>query len=384
MDRLPFSPDIEALLTPFAGAQPAGRSMRYEPVYSAIRHAREEEDPNLPMGVWERPLKKADWPQVEAKCLETLQSHSKDFQVAAWLCEAWIHLHQVEGLVAGASLLAGLVERFWDCAHPQIEDGDDDARAAPFVWINENLPVALTLHIALLKVPERVPSVVTLAVWDQAVAGDPNKAIVAAKAGDPLAEKPLTRDDMNANGAGRSLPALLAMRGRLQTAADQWDGLAQMVDARMGVNAPSIARVGETLRRLERAARSLTGGHEPADPAAPSTQASTDEAANAHPDEINWSPSMESAPPQQADVPADHAPIARSGAIANRDEAYRLLEEVAAYLQKTEPHSPTPYLIKRAVAWGHMSLADLMQEVVREEGDITRFFSLLGIKGSHE
>ena len=384
MDRLPFSPDIEALLTPFGATQPAGRSMRYEPVYPAIRLAREEEDPNLPMGVWERPLKKADWPLVEAKCLETLQSHSKDFQVAAWLCESWIHLHQIEGLIAGASLLAGLVERFWDCAYPQIEDGDDDARAAPFVWINENLPATLMLHIALLKVPERAPSVVTLAVWDQAVASDPHKAIVAAKAGDPLAEKPLTRDDMNANAAGKGLSALLAMRGRLQIAADQWDVLAQMVDARMGVNAPSVARVGEMLRRLERAARSLTGGRDLAELAAPPAQAPADQAASTQPNEINRSHSMESAPPQQADGPADHAPSPGSGAIASRDQAYRLLEEVAAYLQKTEPHSPTPYLIKRAVAWGHMSLADLMQEIVREEGDIARFFSLLGVKDARE
>ena len=88
-----------------------------------------------------------DWPLAEAKCVETLQSHSKDFQVAAWLCEAWIHLHQVEGFIAGASLLAGMVEKFWDSAHPQIEDGDDDARAAPFIWINENLPVTLLLNM---------------------------------------------------------------------------------------------------------------------------------------------------------------------------------------------------------------------------------------------
>jgi hypothetical protein len=31
-----------------------------------------------------------------------------------------------------------------------------------------------------------------------------------------------------------------------------------------------------------------------------------------------------------------------------------------------------------------MSLADLMQEVVREEGDIARYFSLLGIQESRE
>ena len=68
------------------------------------------------------------------------------------------------------------------------------------------------------------------------------------------------------------------------------------------------------------------------------------------------------------------------GPINNREDAYRMLEAVADYLQRTEPHSPTPYLVKRAVSWGRMSLADLMQEIVREEGDIARYFSLLGIK----
>jgi type VI secretion system protein ImpA len=383
MDRPIFVSGVEGLLAPLGGVQPAGRSMRYEPEYAAIRQAREEEDPNLPMGVWERPLKKADWPLVEAKCLEALRTQSKDFQVAAWLCEAWIHLHQVEGCIAGANLLSGLVERFWDSAHPEIEDGDDDARAAPFIWINENLPTTLMLHIALLRVPERVPSVVTLAVWDQAVATGPQKPAVAAKAGDPLAEKPLTRDDMNASAVGKSLDALVSMRGRLQFAAAQWDSLAQMLDARMGVNAPSVARVAEMLRRLERSAHSLTGGREPAPAAALPAAGPADPPADpSH--QTNRSPSMDSATPQHAAGPSEQEAIVHPGAIANREQAYRLLETVAAYLQKTEPHSPTPYLIKRAVAWGRMSLADLMQEVVREEGDITRFFSLLGIKEARE
>ena len=46
--------------------------------------------------------------------------------------------------------------------------------------------------------------------------------------------------------------------------------------------------------------------------------------------------------------------------IRNRAEAYRMLTEAADYLLIHEPHSPTPYLVKRAVAWGHMSLTELL------------------------
>jgi type VI secretion system protein ImpA len=79
--------------------------------------------------------------------------------------------------------------------------------------------------------------------------------------------------------------------------------------------------------------------------------------------------------------PSDALPqAAASGRIGSRAEAYQLLELAAAYLQRTEPHSPTPYLVKRAVTWGRLPLPELMQEVLREEGDLTRYFSMLGVK----
>jgi type VI secretion system protein ImpA len=90
-----------------------------------------------------------------------------------------------------------------------------------------------------------------------------------------------------------------------------------------------------------------------------------------------------SAAPAPSFSAAQEAPLP-AGPIASRQEAYRMLEAAAAYLQRTEPHSPTPYLVKRAVTWGQMSLADLMQEILREEGDLTRYFSLLGLNPPRE
>ena len=41
---------IEPLLQPIPGDNPAGPSLRYDPVYDEIKRAREEEDDNLPRG----------------------------------------------------------------------------------------------------------------------------------------------------------------------------------------------------------------------------------------------------------------------------------------------------------------------------------------------
>ena len=69
------------------------------------------------------------------------------------------------------------------------------------------------------------------------------------------------------------------------------------------------------------------------------------------------------------------------GAPRSRDEAYRRLAEIADYLLRTEPHSPVSYLVKRAVAWGEMPLAELLQELLDSESDLKQIYRLLGTRG---
>ena len=78
------------------------------------------------------------------------------------------------------------------------------------------------------------------------------------------------------------------------------------------------------------------------------------------------------------DVSGDTPLVSVNGPWRSRDEAYATLEAVAAYLQKREPHSPTPYLVKKAVRWGKLPLPELMQEIMREEGDLNRMSNLFG------
>lgn len=71
---------------------------------------------------------------------------------------------------------------------------------------------------------------------------------------------------------------------------------------------------------------------------------------------------------------------ARSGiTIRSRDEAYSILASVADYLMRVEPHSPAPYLVKRAVAWGGMPLAALLTELVGDERNLVNIYTMLGI-----
>ena len=61
----------------------------------------------------------------------------------------------------------------------------------------------------------------------------------------------------------------------------------------------------------------------------------------------------------------------------NRARTYAALTAIAEHLQRLEPHSPTPYLLMRAVRWGKMSLTDVLEEIKAEGGDIERVLNLL-------
>ena len=75
------------------------------------------------------------------------------------------------------------------------------------------------------------------------------------------------------------------------------------------------------------------------------------------------------------------AGIASSGGpITSRTDAYVRLTEAADYLLRTEPHSPVPYLVKRAISWGNMSLAELLYEFVGNTDDLVAIQRLLGMR----
>lgn len=57
----------------------------------------------------------------------------------------------------------------------------------------------------------------------------------------------------------------------------------------------------------------------------------------------------------------------RLDAPQSRDEAYRLLAIVADYLMRYEPHSPVPYMLKRALDWGGKPLPELLAELMAGE-----------------
>jgi type VI secretion system protein ImpA len=134
--------DIDAVLAPIPGDNPAGDDLRYSPIYDEIKEARKTDDP-LSLGDWKREVKTSDWDKVIAIALETLTKKTKDLQIAAWLLEALIMEEGFEGLAAGLRIFTGLLRDYWENAYPLVEEGDLEFRAAPLEFINEKVSTSI-------------------------------------------------------------------------------------------------------------------------------------------------------------------------------------------------------------------------------------------------
>jgi type VI secretion system protein ImpA len=347
--------EVQDLVQPIPGANPAGESLRYKGTYDSIADARREDDPSLSQGIYKSTLKRADWTTVEAICVEALTNRSKDLQIAGWLLEAWLHLHGFAGVTNGLRLLAGLCEQFWDHLYPALEVNDLEGRLAPFEWIEQKLTLKLK-QIPLTLPGNAINESYSYVDWESACHFE-NLAMKDPRAlQEALAKINPTVATFRTALTATDLGFHLELGQDLNEALESCLAVEQVLDQKCGKDAPGLRQFKEALSLIQQLVShdlhardqqvaAVTEGLDPVEAAAPE-------------DEL-WS----------------------SGPIRGRADAYRRLSEAADYLLRTEPHSPTPYLVMRAVEWGNMSLPELLQQIVRNEGEMDEIDRLLRLTG---
>jgi len=110
--------DIESLLGEIGTEPPCGPDLRYDPAYLELERplqARpgedEEGEPN--------------WGEVRERGVELL-GRAKDLRVASYLALALLKTDGIAGMRDGLAVLRGLLERFWDDVHPQLDPDDNN------------------------------------------------------------------------------------------------------------------------------------------------------------------------------------------------------------------------------------------------------------------
>jgi type VI secretion system protein ImpA len=357
---LPFASfqfDVDRLLSPIAAHEPTGQSLRYEGTYDQIASLRREEDPALAQGDWVTEVKRADWQRVAQACLLAIETRSKDVQIAAWLLEAWIHLHGLAGVREGLRVISELCDTYWDGLHPQIEGEDFDYRLAPFTWIDEKLAIQIALLPLTCPQSDGVASY-SLADWETATRQQGRAR--------PAGDQAVTQARFQQSLALTSSAWLSAVASQAGAASEALEQLGRILDDRCGRQAPSFGGVRRTLESIGGLLSVGLQGREEALPQVVTTGIQepggiVDIGHGADPD----------AP--EAEEPGDRH-------IRTRGEAYRRLSEAADFLMRTEPHSPVPHLVRRAIAWGALSLEELLPELVSESSQLSEIYRLLQLR----
>ena len=358
---------VQQLLAPLDGTEPTGRWMRYERAFTDVARLREEDNPQLPMGEWERPLVKADWRKVAQACIQLLDQETKDFQVAAWLCDAWTRTSSLDGLCAGLDLMVGIADQYWSTAWPALEDDDAERRVAPLVWMNANLPLTIRLSTLLLHPILHRETPVTLLDWERAPSADDAKA--------------QDGEELNRRGIRESVKPtdadwLVQISLRSDQALATLQRLSEFLGTQLKTDSPSLSKLSDAIASLRQAAQSLLKELPPPVETQPVENAASISAMGAS--------ISSTAPANQTEVRA-RTSIASGDidfnvtSIQDREQAYAALVSIALYLQRIEPHSPTPYLIQRAIELGQLSLPDMIRDVSASAGSLDKFFELLGI-----
>ncbi len=341
----------------------SGEDLSFSTLFDQVKEARRADPDYLTQGDWQTDLKSSDWELTITLAAQGLAQQSKDLMLVAWLSEALAHKYHFVGITFGLTLAERILQSFWDDLFPSLEDGVEE-RAARLAWLKTSLtevvgglPITQGQNFGLLRYDES-RHVENLALQNP-------KAMQAA----------VDEGKINAEIFQRSVVLTDTDHLRLKSteiAASLYacQQLQATSDALFGRDAPSFVTLSDVLLRAGQLTEKLLKDRgielNPAPPvqndAAPETVAT---------------PSAGVVMPQNSQD-SGSAPLRTTP--ATRDEAFTMLASVAQFFKNTEPQSPVPYLIERAIKWGNMPLEGWLNDVIKDSNVVDSIRDVLGTK----
>ena len=364
--------ELEALLAPIPGDNPAGESVRYAGVYDAIQEARRADD-DLNKGEWQTEAKVADWRAVINLAIEALGTKCKDLQIGAWLVEALTKRHGFAGLTEGINLLHQLHEQFWDHLYPEIEDGDLEFRAGPLNWLNEKLPPSIRgIPLTAGNPPYAWNDWNESRTVDNLGRQNP-EAMEAA-----IAEGKMTGEQFDKSVEATDRDFFESLFEDLSQSKEQLSRLEKTVDDKFGPDAPSLIKIRNAIDDCYQVVGGILKKKREEDPAY-KPEADTTIIKGAHsPPGIAVTNTGNSH--NDGSVMPLSAKTSWAGEPRSREEAFQRLAVLAAYLKRVEAQHPVTYLLERAVRWTKMPLDQWLSEVVSNQDVLNQLRDTLGIK----
>lgn len=340
--------DTDALLAPVSDDAPAGENLEYGVVAELERLSTGNPgklDPETREMVG---AEEPEWRKVRETALAAF-AQTKDLRVAVILTRSLLSLNGLAGLGAGVELIARMTETYWDAVHPMLDAEYD------------NDPVERLNALANLDDPEGVLRVLRgtrlLESREVGVYTVRDLEMVTGRLSVPEGTTPPSRTHMEAAWRTGDPEENAARREGVEKALAGANALVTLFREKTN-DSPSIDNLRAALKRIKEFY------DEVADDGSSETQEGEGEAG----DEAG----------SGAGTGGRGGGGKAGGALASRDDAVRMLTQIAAFLRKTEPSSPAPMFIDRAVKMLQSDFVTIVKELMPDSKE--RIEMLGGIK----
>lgn len=331
--------DIHGLLAEISAEAPCGDDLEYDPAYGELERATQGK-PEQQFGGTIVPAEEPDWARVEREALALL-GRTRDLRVAAHLTRALARTQGWEGFRDGLTLIQGLLERYWDSLHPQLDPDDDNDPTLRVNTLVTLLDPEATLEGLRLAPLVGARGLGTFSLRDLQIAA---KELPAPK--DPKTPPP-EPSLIAAAFQETDLDSLRARLDAIEQSLNRLRAIESLLAERIGIEAtPDFA----PLTSLIQAARKAI-----ATPLAERTGTTLDPE--------NPTLDMTEAAPETSSMPGANLAQATLGAINNRADVTRALDLLLDYYRRQEPSSPIPLLLQRARRLVSKDFLEILQDL---------------------
>ncbi|EBX2373816.1 type VI secretion system protein TssA [Salmonella enterica subsp. enterica serovar Typhimurium] len=352
--------ETDTLLLPVIGESPAGDDIEYDPVYSEIREARQNDPDYMFQGEWAvSEPRRADWRKVRKLCEVTLRNKSKDLQISCWYVESLTHLYALEGMRCGLEYLAKFISQYWTACWPSQEEGLE-IRYSKLVRLDIDLSEYLKAY-PLLDDKE-----ITLSKWYKAL---------SFEHGTSLSED--GKEKLIESEGEHSVESFKKSVGKYNTRKInelfiQFSDLADKIDE---VESFYFFHTHENIHHIFAKTRStiseiieLLSRFLPQD-------VQDNNAVSPLLVELKSWDTSKMLPAEQQEF---YAALTHStDKEMTREKAVEQLEKIAIFFRQSEPTSPVPYLLERAVRWSTMTMSEWLEELLKDNDSVEQINRVL-------
>ncbi|WP_158997005.1 type VI secretion system protein TssA [Pigmentibacter ruber] len=348
--------NLDKLLAPISSELPCGEYLKRNAALIQIKELRtkliQENDEN--QGIWvKKQTETSSWGEIVSLSYDLLLNQTKDLNLVSYLLEAQFKIEGFAGLAKVLSLFVHYCSTYWDNINPPIQDGNFELRAASFKALRNITMLGIKSYSFQVQ-NEQNQENITWSWYESQLTYGKNEGIQAKSKINQIIQEKSDSEVKLINIALESImknleilenefiPLLVLDEDDHVT----FDDLSNLIQELYAILNPIyLERISSFENKNER--RALISSEE---------------------EKVVQSNNGDSS-----------MTFLNSNSLNTVQEAYNAIEKANEFLLKNDPHSPSPYLIRRALDWRKKSLYSVLIELFSSTTKPQEIFSLLGL-----